>query len=80
MKNPIPKPEEKLDVSIQPTVPMPGPVKPVVEDEAGGEGKAMTMWAAVCLIVQAIAQNVRDADIIRDLTTHDLRVHHSHIR
>lgn len=44
--------------------PIPGPIKPVVEDEPAPEGKSISMWAAFCLVVQAVAQNIEDADIV----------------
>ena len=46
------------------TMPIPGPIKPVVEEPTAPEVEPISMWAAICLIIQAIAENTRDADIV----------------
>lgn len=61
MKNPIKPSEEKMEFMPNPIDEQ--PVNPV-EEQPAPEVKTIGMWAAVCLIVQAIAQNVRDADIV----------------
>lgn len=44
--------------------PIPGPINPIVVEPQEPEIQPFSMWQSVCLIIQAVASNIRDADIV----------------